>query len=291
MFESQTISGIRPACRRRRKLRKSCALNMTLTWDGLALEVPRLFGTTMKTSVHLEGLLCSSDPQVLCVLKPALDNFAIDTQVSAELATVLDAVGHRRLDTVIVDWDGAYNPTRVLRATRSSSWNSNSTILAMVSTGPGMHTALRAGANFLIHKPSDLNSVTRCLRAAYGTMLQQRRRAARFPVDIPVVARFSELGKVEARIIDISVGGVALQCKQPVDVHLQVSVSFLLPASNILIHVAGNVVNADQKGRAGICFSFIPQNELKLLESWLTVQLAKLGEAELPAYGAGNTLH
>jgi hypothetical protein len=237
----------------------------------------------MKTSVHLDGLLCSGDPQVLCVMKPALDQFAINTQVSAELTTVLDAVNHRRLDTVIVDWNPAYNPTRVLRATRSSSWNSKSTILAIVNTGPEMHTALRAGANFLIHKPSDFSSVTRCLRAAYGTMLLQRRRAARYPVDIPVVARFSELGKIEARISDISVGGIALQCKQPVDVDYQVSVSFLLPASNILIHVAGEVVNADKKGRAGVCFSFIPQNELNLLESWLTIHLAKLEEAEIPA--------
>jgi DNA-binding response OmpR family regulator len=243
----------------------------------------------MKTPVHLDGFLCSADPEVLRVMKPALDKFAIDTQISAELATVLDAVSHRRLDTVIVDWNGADNPTRVLRATRSSSWNRKTTILAMVDTGPEMRAALRAGANFLIYKSSDLNSVTRCLRAAYGTMLQERRRTVRCPVDIPVVARFSELGKIEARISDISVGGLALQCTRSVDVHHQVSVSFLLPGSNTLIHVAGHVVNADQKGRAGISFSFIPQNELESLENWLTVELARLQETELPTSTRENT--
>jgi hypothetical protein len=216
-------------------------------------------------------------------MKPALDLFAINTHVSAELNTVLDAVNHRRLDTVIVDWNPAYNPTRVLRATRNSSWNSKSTTLAMVNTSSEMHSALRAGANFLIHKPSDFGSVTRCLRAAYGTMLLQPRRAARYPVDIPVVARFSELGIIEARIIDISVGGLALECKQPIDVDRQVSASFLLPDSNMLIHTAGKVVNADRRGRAGICFSFIPQNELNLLEAWLAIHLARLEEIEIPA--------
>ena len=222
-------------------------------------------------------------------MKSALEKFAIDTEISAELATVLDTVSHRRLDTVVVDWDGAYNPTRVLRATRSSSWNSKATILAMVNTGPEMHAAVRAGANFLIHKPSDLPSVTRCLRAAYGTMLQERRRAARCPVDIPVVARFSELGRIEARISDISLGGLALQCKHRVDIDHQVSVNFLLPASNTLIHVAGKVVNADQKGRAGIRFSFIPQSERESLENWLTIQLARLEECELPTCSAENS--
>jgi len=221
-------------------------------------------------------------------MKSAFEKFAIDTEISAELATVLDTVSHRRLDTVVVDWDGALNPTRVLRATRSSSWNSKAIILAMVNTSPEMHAALRAGANFLIHKPSDLPSVTRCLRAAYGTKLQERRRAARCPVDIPVVARFSELGRIEARISDISAGGLALQCKRRLDIDLQVSVNFLLPASNTLIHVAGKVVNADQKGRAGIRFSFIPQSERESLENWLTIQLARLEECELPACSAEN---
>ncbi len=245
----------------------------------------------MKTSVRLDGLLCSGDPHVLRVMKPVLDTFAIETQVSTELNSVLDAVNHRRFDTVIVDWNGASNPTRVLRATRNSSWNSKSTILAMVNAGPDMYTALRAGANFLINKPSDCDCVTRCLRAAYGTMLQQRRRSARCPVDIPVIARFSECGKVEARISDISLGGLALQCKQPVDLDHQVSLSFLLPASNIMVHVAGKVVNADRKGRAGICFSFIPEMELKLMESWLTIQLARLEEAEIPAADGKENIH
>jgi len=216
-------------------------------------------------------------------MKTALDTFAIETQICQETDSALEAVNHRRLDTVIVDWDGTHNAARVLRATRNSSWNCNSTVLAMVNAGPEMHDALRAGANFLIHKPSDLDGVARCLRAAYGTMIWQRRRAARCPVDIPVVVRFSELGKIDAKISDISVGGLALQCRRPVDVHRQVSLNFALPDSDILVHAAGEVVNADGKGRAGVRFSFIPHSELKLLESWLMVHLAKLEDTEMPS--------
>src|SRR6267154_5127305 len=124
----------------------------------------------MKTSVRLDGLLCTSDQQVLSVMRTALDTFSIDTQVCVELESAVDAITHRRLDTVIVDWNASSNPARVLRATRGSSWNSKSTILAMVNAESEMHTALRAGANFLIHKPSDRDDVSRCLRAAYGTM-------------------------------------------------------------------------------------------------------------------------
>lgn len=245
----------------------------------------------MAPNVRLDGLLCTTDQRVVQVLQPALDTFAIKTQVCGEVSSAMNAINHRRLDAVIVDWEQGHNPLRVLRATRNSSWNSKSTIFAMVDAGPEMHNALKAGANFLIPKPSDLSGVSRCLRAAYGTILQQRRKVARCPVDIPVVAKFSEIGKVEARIIDLSVGGLALHCERAVDVECQVSLSFLPPAGSTLIHIAGKVVNADREGRAGICFSFVPQDELTLLENWLALQLAKLEQAEIPVCKTDVKIH
>lgn len=190
-------------------------------------------------------------------MTPPVGAFARETQICIEPSSALDAVCHRRLDVAIVDWGGGCNPLRVLRATRHSSWNSKSTILTVVDQGGEMHALLRAGANFMIPKPPDLQGVSRCLRAAYGTMLQQRRRVVRCPVEISALAKFSELGKVEARVTDISVGGLALRCKQPIEVERQVSLSLFIPACNILIHVAGKFVNAGKKGRAGICFTLL----------------------------------
>src|SRR6202453_1117710 len=138
----------------------------------------------MSEHVQLDGLLFTSDKQVVCVMNQILESFAIETHVCNELDSALDAVTHRRLDAVIVDWDCAFDPTRIVRATRKSSPNSNSTIVAMVSGQSEMH-ALMVGANFMIPKPTDVNHARRCMRAAYGTMLQNRRRAARVPVDIP----------------------------------------------------------------------------------------------------------
>jgi len=139
------------------------------------------------------------------------------------------------------------------------------------------------GANFMIPKPTSLDYAGRCMRAAYGTMLQQRRRAARVPVDIPVVARVAEIGTVEARISDLSIGGLALQCQKPLQSDWEVSVMFTLPRTANLIRVTGKVVNANANGRAGIRFSFIPEEELSVLEDWLATELAKLADAEMPA--------
>lgn len=244
----------------------------------------------MKEQVQLDGLLFTSDAQVLGVMNQILESFAISTEVCSELDPALDAVTHRRLDAVIVDWDGVPDPTRIVRATRKSSPNSNSTIVAMVSGQSETH-ALLVGANFMIHKPTNEEHARRCMRAAYGTMLQNRRRAARVPVDIPVVARVADVGEIQARISDLSIGGLALQCSRALPINREVLAQFSLPGEPGVIHATGKVANADATGRAGVRFSFIPEDDRALLESWLAVELAKLEKAEMPADGsdtAGN---
>ena len=234
----------------------------------------------MKEQVQLDGLLFTSDTEVLCVMNQILESFAISTEVCSELDPALDAVTHRRLDAVIVDWDGIPDPTRIVRATRKSSPNSNSTIVAMVSGQSETH-ALLVGANFMIHKPTNVEHARRCMRAAYGTMLQNRRRSARVPVEIPVVARVADLGEIQARISDLSIGGLALQCDQALPINREVLTQFSLPDTGV-IHATGKVANADSTGRAGVRFSFIPEDDRNLLEGWLAVELAKLEKAEMP---------
>lgn len=241
----------------------------------------------MKEQIQLDGLLLTRDTQVVSVMNQVLGSFSIDTEVCGEIDSALDAVAHRRLDTVIVDWDGVTDPTRVVRAVRKSSPNSNCTIVAMVREGSETH-ALLVGANFMILKPADLDHANRCMRAAYGTMLQNRRRAARVPVDLPAVVRVVNMGRIEARVSDLSVGGLALQCKQPLQTNQEVLAQFSLPGFARVVHAAGKVVNANATGRAGVRFTFVPEEDVNLLENWLAVELAKLEKAEMPAYNASQ---
>ena len=236
----------------------------------------------MKEQVRLDGLLFSSDGQVLSVMNRILDSFAIKTEVCTELEPALDAVSHRRLDAVIVDWNVVNDATRVVRAARKSSPNSTSTIVAMVDAGSETH-ALMVGVNFMIYKPVGLDHAHRCVRAAYGTMLQERRRAARISVDIPVMAKVSGIGIVEARVSDLSVGGLAVQCGQPLQIDQEISLMFTLPGGGGVVHVTGKIVNGDPTGRAGVRFSLVPEEELGLLENWLATELAKLENAEMPS--------
>lgn len=238
----------------------------------------------MREHIRLDGLLFSSDAQVLGVMNRVLESFSIETEVCSQVGSALDAVTRRHLDSVIVDWNGADDSARVVHSARKSSPNRNSTIVAMVDGASETH-ALLAGANFMIHKPVDVDHAQRCMRAAYGTMLQQRRRSARVSVNIPIVARVSEIGTIDARISDLSVGGLALQCGQSLPLEREVSLLFALPGTNDMVRITGQIVNADPKGRAGVRFSFLPEEELRLLQNWLAKELASLENAEIPAEG------
>jgi hypothetical protein len=122
-------------------------------------------------------------------------------------------------------------------------------------------------------------------------MLQNRRRAARVAVDIPVVVRVLEGQRLEAKISDISIGGLALQCKQPLELDRKVTALFTLPGTEGLIYLSGIVVNTDGKGRAGIRFSFIPDEDLTVLQTWLASELTKLENVEMPVSGVRENVH
>jgi Tfp pilus assembly protein PilZ len=102
-------------------------------------------------------------------------------------------------------------------------------------------------------------------------------------IDIPVSARVADIGMIEAHISDLSIGGLALRCGQPLQLDREVIVQFNLPDGGRRMHVTGKVVNANATGRAGIRFSFVPEDDLEALESWLATELAKLESVEIPA--------
>src|SRR5260370_8213518 len=72
--------------------------------------------------MRLEGVLLTTDAQVLCVMNQVLDNFEIETEVCTESDSALDAVSNRKLDTLIIDWNGT-PPEQLASAIRHSHDN------------------------------------------------------------------------------------------------------------------------------------------------------------------------
>ena len=243
--------------------------------------------------VRIEGVLFTSDDQVLSVMNEVLDNFEIQTEICNQPEEALSAVSRRKVDTMIVDWDGGDEPARVLSALRQSRQNAKSTAVVIVRGAGEMHAATEAGANFMLYKPMNVDQATHCLRAAYANILLQRRRSARFELHIPVVANLAGQGTVEGTMINISAGGLAFSCKQQLQAEQQVSLQFQLPEAYAQVRLIGKVVyasNKDGRSRVGVCFSFVPKREFALLEEWLAAQ-AEEAQERLASTDSNERVH
>jgi hypothetical protein len=75
---------------------------------------------------------------------------------------------------------------------------------------------------------------------------------------------------------------LALHCAPPLQIDREVSLVFSLPGAKGVVRITGRVVNGNETGRTGVRFSFVPEEDLSLLEGWLATELAKLGNAEMP---------
>src|SRR5437763_4502678 len=95
--------------------------------------------------MRLEGVLLTTDAQVLCVMNQVLDNFEIETEVCTESDSALDAVSNRKLDTLIIDWTGN-QPEQVVSAMRDSQDNARDMVVVMVNWQPVEQVATQDGA-------------------------------------------------------------------------------------------------------------------------------------------------
>lgn len=241
---------------------------------------------------RLKGALFTTDAQVLSVMNQVLDNFEIDTEVCIDPQTALETVGTIKLDTLIMDWIGK-DSTEILRALRESEHNGKATVLAMVSGDVERQAATNSGANFTMYKPLNADQATRFLRVAYGSMLLQRRRVVRCQVDISVVIDVAGAGTIEARIIDLSIKGLAFRCTHDIRIDQHLTMQFKLPETNALLHVSGRVANVSTSTsaiRVGVCFFDVPQSEYPWLEQWVSDHLPKLPEVLTSSDHRGKTL-
>jgi hypothetical protein len=139
-----------------------------------------------------------------------------------------------------------------------------------------LHQAFAAGVHFLIHKPASVVQIERCLRAAYCATVVRRRKLHREPVNIVASVSTRTQPFAEARIVNLSEGGLGLQTSDgdrigaPLSVAEEVDLRFVLPGTEDMVQISGTVVWSTS-AHCGIKFGYVPEPERLALEAWLTV--------------------
>src|SRR5207247_9660575 len=112
----------------------------------------------------LESLLVSRDPQVIRVLRPALEKLAIEVEICRGADSGSEILSCEKFDAVIVDCDDLHGGLGVLETLRRTASNRNSITFAILNAHTTTREAFQMGANLVSHNPVSALSASRCLR-------------------------------------------------------------------------------------------------------------------------------
>ena len=99
-------------------------------------------------------------------------------------------------------------------------------------------------------------------------MQADRRRSPRLKLETLVYLRFGDACALPAIVLDLNEEGVAIQAADTLP-SAQLPLRFILPGTAHLIEGTGEVVWADENGRAGILFKELSASCRRQLKNWM----------------------
>jgi CheY-like chemotaxis protein len=222
---------------------------------------------TESSASPISVLLVCRDSSEIALIKEAMRKFGISVTHSVE-TEALELVKHNKFEAAVIDFNFPL-ADMILEQLRGSPSNKTAVTFAIVNGKSGISSKLRA--SFVLHRPLTPSLMYRTLQAAYGMILQERRRYFRCPIIVPVTLR-QESEKLSAHTVNVSQNGLALSTPVPLSPGTSVAVDFKLPqlASAISANAA---VCWYRDGKAGLLFLFLdPSSRSELLE-WLSKRM------------------
>jgi hypothetical protein len=154
----------------------------------------------------------------------------------------------------------------------------------MCSSAPEALELLALGyySALILYKPLVFEQVNHSLRAGRAFMRPDRRRSARQKTDSLVYLRFGDVCPLPALVLELSQDGLSVQAAEPIPA-AEVPLRFILPGTSHLIEGTGEVMWADDSGRAGILFGELSPTSRRQLRQWLSKREPKRASRVKPA--------
>jgi hypothetical protein len=219
------------------------------------------------------ALLMCREQQALRVLGTALDEVAMEQEVCLSAPEALDLTVLKHYSALVLDFDlpGAATVARMARLAPSTR---RPVIFGMIGAFTEISETFQAGVNFIIYKPLGFDQIVRCLRAGRGFMRPDRRQSPRQELESLVYLQFG-IAALPAMVLDLNQDGMALQAPEPLPPVQQVPLRFVLPGTSHMVEGMGEVIWADDGGRAGMLFSRLTPVSRKYLKQWFGKRNAK----------------
>jgi CheY-like chemotaxis protein len=219
--------------------------------------------------MRLECLVVTCDSTLLGHLQAGLGTHAASLDFRQDSASAIELASRRHLDGLVIDCDDVSGGAAAIAQVRSSPANQHTMIFAVVNGMTSAEAALDLGANFVISKPIQQPRLRSVLEAAIPKMEREHRRYFRYDVDLPVRFR-NPLGQpFNAKMKNVSEGGLAIKLIDPVHLKGVVIVEFDLPSVEPQpFHAKADVVWSDSF-IMGLRFLYIEKDSSVALQGWL----------------------
>jgi CheY-like chemotaxis protein len=230
------------------------------------------------------ALLMCREEKHLRILGKALDEVAMDQEVCLSAPEALDLTVQRHYSALILDFDmpGAATVARMARLAPSRR---RPVIFGIIGKLTEISETFQAGANFIFYKPLSVDHIVRCLGGGRGFMRPDRRTSPRKNLESLVYLQFG-IAALPAMVLDLNHDGLALQAPEPLPPVQQIPLRFVLPGTSQMVEGMGEVVWADDGGRAGLLFSRLTPASRKYLKQWFVKQSGKKKAVATPAIRA-----
>ena len=214
-----------------------------------------------------QSLVVSSDPEFLGTLQPLLNEMGMGVEVCPTGNNAFRTIRDRKFDTVIVDCDADDSGLDLLSTLRREQANQKTVAVGITSDYGSMKSVFDSGATFVLSKPLPVEDARRILRISKGVLTRAVRRFLRLPVENLATVTVGD--HVEAIILNVSQGGLAIHAPQDLIPGQMIYTSFLLPDTFDLVETMAQVMWAEEGGRAGIEFRALTEESQKMLYKWI----------------------
>lgn len=220
----------------------------------------------MTNLCELEALVVGSDRAMIDAILPSLHEIGIAPSVHPQTVSALQTLARQKIDALFVDQER--DPElAVLKRMRSSPSNHGAVAFAIVREQQ-CPPASRV-ADFVMDKPLMPIKVSRAIRAAFGLMLNQRKRYFRQPVRVSIDLTDSTHRRFPGQTLNVSQTGIALECATPFLVHETVQLEFYLPGVAEKFNCKAQIIWRAERGKAGLAFTEMKSAEKRRLENWI----------------------
>ncbi|HEX7289306.1 MAG TPA: PilZ domain-containing protein [Candidatus Angelobacter sp.] len=219
-----------------------------------------------------EFLVVCCDQTLFRALATAIRQVNGRLNCAASTASAGCYIARRKVDGIVIDMNIPGALELVQRA-RAASASRGSVIFACMGANTEAQSALRAGANFVIHKPLLPDRIAHMFSVAAGMMAAEKRRYHRYALMVPVELKVNGRD-MESTMSNLSEGGMAIWSLHYHPQGSKVKFSFELPFGGA-IQGSGEITWINQDGLAGVKFNILRDQAYSDLAGWISGRESK----------------